>query len=168
MIGLPQELLWASIELMKNTAIGHDVDELANIFASLNFSDSSAIFNAMNEASFLGSRIDSPLLADDTALQTSLTDAQNNRDMDTGANEYWNMETGTASFRTTFDPETRRRRAIVANARQATLYGVHPEEFQVSRFWGSGAQSRGPFIHSLHGGSHAPIGPPPHPIPTKP
>jgi hypothetical protein len=133
MIGLPPELLWASIELMKNTAIGHDVDELAHFFASLNFSDSSAIFNAMNEASNLGSRIDPPVLADDTTLQTSLTNAQNNRDMDTGADEYWDMETGTASFRTTFDPETRRRRAIVANARQATLYGIHPEEFQVSR-----------------------------------
>jgi hypothetical protein len=133
MIGLPPELLWASIELMKNTAIGHDVDELAHFFASLNFADSSAIFNAMNEASILGSRIDPPLLANDTTLQTSLTNAQNNRDMDTGADEYWDMETDTASFRTTFDPETRRRRAIVANARQATLYGIHPEEFQVSR-----------------------------------
>ena len=44
--------------------------------------------------------------------------------------QYWDMNTVTASLRTTFDPATRRRRAIIANARQAALYGMHPEEFQ--------------------------------------
>ena len=130
MIQLPPELLWASIELMKNMAIGHDVAALAHFFASMHISECTELFHAMNRASSLGSRFDPP----DLPSQQRDHPGSSSSGMDTDSNDfqYWGMETGTASFRTTFDPASRCRRAIITNARQASFYGVHPEEFQVN------------------------------------
>ena len=116
-VQLAPEMLWASIELMKNMAIGHEVDSLAHFFASLTSHDSSALAFAINSAAALG-RSTAPLAPD------ILKASQNLRDADDGEHsQYWSMETGTASFRTAFDPMSRRRQAIIANARQASFYG---------------------------------------------
>ena len=115
-------MFWASIELMKHQTIGHEVDSLCQFFASLTAQDSSALSLAIN-----GANSGHHKSADDLkASQGFACDRQ-----DLGADsEFWDMETGTASFRTTFDPISRRRRDIIANARHAFMYGVHPEEFQ--------------------------------------
>ena len=129
-IQLHPNLLWASIELMKNTAIGHDVDALTDFFRSLTLYHSSALLTAMNDAVSLVNRIDQlfpPAPTETSQVEVPSFTATGGKN----CKQYWDMNTVTASLRTTFDPATRRRRAIIANARQAALYGMHPEEFQV-------------------------------------
>jgi hypothetical protein len=127
-VDLPPEMLWARIELMRNMATGHEVDSLAHFFATLTVHDYSALALAINGAAALGQRT--------AQLSANVPNASQGaslslRDADEGVHsQYWAMETGTASFRTTFDPMSRRRRAIIANPRQACFYGMHPEEFQ--------------------------------------
>ena len=129
-IQLHPNLLWASIELMKNTAVGHDVDSLTDFFQSLTLYQSSALLTAMNDAVSLVNCIDQPFQP--TPPETSHDEVQSfTATGGRNCSQYWDMDTVTASLRTTFDPATRRRRAIIANARQAALYGMHPEEFQV-------------------------------------
>ena len=126
MVGLPPEMLWASIELMKNMAVGHRVDSLAQFFASLSVHDCADISFAMKDAAGLGQGsfhvANLPHASQFTTLES--------RSAGEGEHfHFWDMETGTASFRTTFDPLSQHRRAIIANACQASLYMVHPEEF---------------------------------------
>jgi hypothetical protein len=124
-IGLGPNMMWASIELMRNMALGHDVDSLAKFFASLTFLDCSALSLAINGAAEFG-RSTAQLAANTpNVLQAVARVADEGED-----SQFWAMETGTASCRTTFDPVSRCRRAIIANARQASFYGIHPEEFQ--------------------------------------
>jgi hypothetical protein len=132
-IQLPAELLWAKIELTKNMAIGHDVEALIQFFTSMNISDSSAIFLAMTHVASLGHRYESSPPA--TPALPAACQAATQRDCDDDGDEpkYWNMESGVASFRTTFDPASRQRIGIIANPRLAIFYGAHPEEFQVTR-----------------------------------
>ena len=122
-------MLWASIELTKHKAIGHKVDSLGQFFASLTVHDCSGLSLAISGAEVL-SQV--PLLQTAVDLPEAIQDAASDlRNAERGERpEYWNMDTGTASFRTTFDPTSSRRRDIIANARYASLYGVHPEEFQ--------------------------------------
>ena len=125
MVELAPDLMWASIELMRNMALGHDVDSLAQFFASLTFLDRSALSLAINGAVALGrSTIQSSAVAPNAFQGAALVADEGDR------SQFWAMETGTASCRTTFDPISRCRRAISANARQASFYGIHPEEFQ--------------------------------------
>ena len=128
-IQLHPNLLWASIELIKNTAVGHDVDSLTDFFQSLTLYQSSVLLTAMNHAVSFVNSIDQPFPP--TPPETSYDEVQSfTATGGRNSNQYWDMDTVTASLRTTFDPATRRRRAIIANARQAALYGMHPEEFQ--------------------------------------
>ena len=118
-------MLWASIELMKHMAIGHDVDSLGKFFASLTVHDCSSISVAINGSIAMDLGSEQPASNLPNAIQIAAPDRRNAE-----VSEFWNMETGTASFRTTFDPTSSRRRDIIANARHASMYGVHPEEFQ--------------------------------------
>jgi hypothetical protein len=129
-VALAPEMLWASIELMKNMAIGHEVNSLAQFFESLTVRDCSALSLAINSAAALGQSIVQPTTNAPNASQGPVADTRETEEGE--PSPYWFMETGTASFRTTFDPMSRRRRAIIANARQASFYGMprHPEEFQ--------------------------------------
>ena len=134
---LPSELHWVSVDLMKNMAVGHDVEAITQYFTTMNISDSSALYNAINHAATLGNSLGRPVIGKALTPQkrTSSTSMDNSQhDMDTEESRFWDMETGIASFRTTFDPVSRRRRAVIANARQATFYGAHPEEFQVRKY----------------------------------
>ena len=132
MIQLPSELLWASVELMKNMAIGHDVEALTQFFSSMNISDSHALFHAMSSAASFGNSLTPPTSAKAHTLSTfPLPATETDAETFVAESLFWDMETGIASFRTTFDPVSRRRCAIIANSRQAAFYGVHPEEFQV-------------------------------------
>ena len=118
---LDSNMHWASIELMKNMAMGHDVDSLTQFFASLTVHDRSALSLAINRAVSVGQFI--------TQHAASLPSPR--ADVVEGDNScYWDMETATASFRTAFDPICNHRRAIIANSRQASIYGMHLEEFQ--------------------------------------
>ena len=138
-IQLPSELHWVSVDLMKNMAVGHDVEALTWFFTTMNLSDSSALYHAVNHAASLGSSLGTPFSSAKPptpqlrARSTSQDDYKDDMETDGADSQFWNMETGIASFRTTFDPVSRRRRAIIANARQTSFYGVHPEEFQVRR-----------------------------------
>jgi hypothetical protein len=123
-VELAPELLWASIELMRNMALGHDVDSLAQFFASLTFLDCSALSIAIKSAAELGRSTIQPSFITPNAFQGAARDDEGDH------SQFWAMETGTASCRTTFDPVSRCRRAIIANACQASFYGIHPEEFQ--------------------------------------
>jgi hypothetical protein len=134
MIQLPSELHCFSVDLMKNMAVGHDVEALTQYFTTMNISDSSALYRALSHAAFSGSLLAPPSPAKPhvpqmRALSTSHDDLED--ETDGTESRFWDMETGIASFRTTFDPVSRRRRSVIANARQANFYGVHPEEFQV-------------------------------------
>ena len=118
-------MIWASIELMKHMAIGHEVDSLGRFFASLTVHDCSAISVAIDSGFASGRGTEQPAAILPQAIQGPAPD---HRDAETS--EFWTMETGTASFRITFDPSSSRRRDIIANARHACVYGLHPEEFQ--------------------------------------
>ena len=119
-------MLWASIELMKHQAIGHKMDSLSQFFASLTVHDCSALSVAMHGAEKLGrSTVLQPAANPMTIQDAAVCNAEGCE-----RSEYWERETGTASFSTTFDPTSSRRRDIIANARHASVYGVHPEEFQ--------------------------------------
>jgi hypothetical protein len=141
-IRLPSDLHWFSADLMKNMAVGHDVDALTYFFTTMNLSDSSALYHAVNHAASLGSSLvppspvkpqaPSPAKPQAPQIRARSTSHDEPQDETDGAeSRFWDMETGIASFRTTFDPESRRRLSVIANARQANFYGVHPEEFQV-------------------------------------
>jgi hypothetical protein len=122
-IALAQGMLWANIELMKHQAFGHQMDSLGRFFASLTVHDSSALSMAIHLATTVGR---STVHAAPKTL-----DAPDDRDASEGEHsKFWDVETGTSSFRTTFDPMSSRRRDIIANACHASMYGVHPEEFQ--------------------------------------
>ncbi len=116
-VELASNMLWASIELMKNMAMGHDVDSLAKFFATLTVHDCSLLSRAMNSAAALG--------------QSTIQIAANipSAAVEGYRPQNWDTDTVTASFRAAFDPISHHRRAIIANARQASLYGMHPEEF---------------------------------------
>jgi hypothetical protein len=137
MIQLHSGLHWFSADLMKNMAVGHDVEALTHFFTTMNLSDASALYHAVNHAASLGSLLAPPPPAKPQAPNiraqtTSHDELQSMQDETDGAeSRFWDMETGIASFRTTFDPASRRRLSVIANARQANFYGVHPEEFQV-------------------------------------
>jgi hypothetical protein len=100
------------------------MDSLSQFFASLTVHDCLALSESMIGAKELGqcNLLQSAAKFPNKILGAASREADNS--------DYWEMETGTASFRTTFDPESGRRRDIIANSRHATLYGVHPEEFQ--------------------------------------
>jgi hypothetical protein len=119
-IALAPGMIWAKIELMKHQGFGHSIDSLSQFFASLTVHDCSAISLVINEADVLGR----------CTVQHAAKKAFQADYRDTEGSEFWGMETGTTSFRTTFDPMIRRRRDIIANACHASMYGMHPEEFQ--------------------------------------
>ena len=134
MIQLHSGLHWFSADLMKNMAVGHDVEALTQFFTPMNLSDASALYHAVNHAASVGSLLGPPSPAKPPAPNTraQATSYDELEDETDGAeSRFWGMETGVASFRTTFDPASRRRLSVIANARQANFYGVHPEEFQV-------------------------------------
>ncbi len=121
-------VLWANIELMKHQAFGHNMDSLGQFFSSLNIHDCSALSLAMSGADALHQSTLQPAAK---VLKSFHGVAPDARDAEGGEqSDFWDMETGTASFRTTFDPVSSRRRDIIANARHAYMYGLHPEEFQ--------------------------------------
>ena len=126
-VELAPGMLWASIKLMKQMATGHDVDSLGQFFASLTVNDCSALSLAINGAgaAALGLGMVRPAADVLTAIQGAAPYRRVAEDF-----KFWNMATGSASFRTTFDSMSSRRRDIIANARHASVYGVHPEEFQ--------------------------------------
>ena len=121
---LPPGMTWAKIELLKHQGFGHSIDSLGRFFASLTIHDCSAISLAIDGADALGRGVQHAA----KELQAFHGAAPDRRDA--AGSEFWDTETGTASFRTTFDPMSRRRRDIIANARHASMYGLHPEEFQ--------------------------------------
>jgi hypothetical protein len=126
-VALAPGMLWASIELMKHQALGHKMDSLSQFFASLTVHDCSALSVAMHGAEKLGR---STVLQPAANSPNTIQDAAVCNAEGCERSEYWERETGTASFSTTFDPTSSRRRDIIANARHASVYGVHPEEFQ--------------------------------------
>ena len=118
---------------MKIMALGHEIDPLARFFSSLTTYDSSALSLALSAAADIANNTP-PTASVPTAqpIRANTHDAFHAEGGDHA--EYWGMETGTASLRTTFDPVSRRRLAIAANARQAAFFGVHLEEFQERAF----------------------------------
>ena len=126
-VGLAPGMLWASIELMKHMATGHEVDSLGQFFASLTVNDCSALSLAINGAgaAALGMGMVRPAADVLTAIQGAAPYRRVAEDF-----KFWNMATGSASFSTTFDSMSSRRRDIIANALHASVYRVHPEEFQ--------------------------------------
>jgi hypothetical protein len=128
MFALAPENRWVSIELMKHRAIGHEVDSLGQFFESLTVHDCAALSQAIYDAGALGQRSRKPAV---DVLKATQGSAHDRRDLEEDErSDFWDIATGTASFRTTFDPISNRRRDINANARYAFTYGVHPEEFQ--------------------------------------
>jgi hypothetical protein len=119
-VALAPGMIWAKIELMKHQGFGHSIDSLSQFFASLTVHDCAAISLVINGADELGR----------CTVQSAAKKAFQADRREAEGSEFWGMETGTASFRTTFDPMIRRRRDIIANARHASMYGMHPEEFQ--------------------------------------
>ena len=122
-VALVPGMLWASIELMKNMVMGHEVNSLGQFFASLTVHDCSALSLAIDEATALG-------LEYCRGSVQLVPKGVHGTDQQSKISEFWNMETGTASIRITFDCISGRRRDITANARHAFMFGVHPEEFQ--------------------------------------
>ena len=129
-VALAPGFLWASIELMKQMAVGHEVDSLGQFFASLTVYDSLAFSQAIYGSGAaalgnIGSRSHNAALP---AIQSNAPDRRESEECE--HSELWDMVTGTASVSTKFDPVSSRRRDIIANAHYASIYGVHPEEFQ--------------------------------------
>jgi hypothetical protein len=60
LIQLPSELHWVSVDLMKNMAVGHDVEALTQFFTTLNLSDSYALYHAVSHAASIGSLLAPP------------------------------------------------------------------------------------------------------------
>ncbi len=125
-VALAPEMLWASIELMKNMVMGHEVDSLGQFFASLTVHDCSALSLVIDEATALGLEY----CRGSVQLVTMVPKGVQGADQQSKISEFWDMETGTASISITFDCISSRRRDIIANARHAFMFGVHPEEFQ--------------------------------------
>jgi hypothetical protein len=123
----PPGMLWASIELTKHMASGHVLDSLGQFFASLTVYDCSALSQAIYGSGYtaLGCSTVRPVDDGQPAIQDHAPDCRVAED-----SEFWDRVTGTASFHSTFDPISSRRRDVIANARHASIYGVHPEEFQ--------------------------------------
>ncbi len=122
------EMQWASIEVM---ATGHEMDSLAQFFASLTVHDCSALSLAINGAAEFGRSAAQRAVNFPSIIYIAPPNIRDSREVD--PSQFWNWETRTASFRSIFDPMSRRRHAIIANARQASfygMYGMHPDEFQ--------------------------------------
>jgi hypothetical protein len=117
---------WASIELMNNMAMGYKMDCLAQFFSSFTVQDCSTISLALNSKKSAAS------VRSISQLATHIPNISRERDRpDKIVDEQFRIGGAeTAFFRTTFDPTSRCRCDIIVNARHATIYRMHTEEYQ--------------------------------------
>ena len=122
---LPSQIEWAGTQITKFLALGHQVTFLSEFFFSLSANDCTVLDLAMNTAAVLAEKVKSRQIDEREAAAMFQGGYSRLKD----ALPLCDEETGNAAVVCTgYDPSSRSRRSIVANARRAAFFNMHREE----------------------------------------